>query len=115
MSGHSAGAHLCAMVLQSSWFESLSKAEKLLFKGTFYLSGIFNLRPLVKTYVNNALQMNNEMAAINSPLLQMERLTKTIFVDDELKQNLFVHVVVGSDESPAFINQANDLFNKVIT
>ena len=39
LSGHSAGSHLCAMVLTSDWFRSLSPEDAGLLTGVVHLSG----------------------------------------------------------------------------
>jgi arylformamidase len=59
LSGSSAGAHLAAMVLARS---DAADAAVL-------LSGVFDLRPVVHTYVNDALGLDDAEAARLSPLL----------------------------------------------
>ena len=44
LSGHSAGAHLCAMVFASPWFGNLPNETKSLFAGVFYFAGVYDLR-----------------------------------------------------------------------
>ena len=39
MSGHSAGAHLAAMMLSSDWFMKLERKDAEVFKGVVHLSG----------------------------------------------------------------------------
>ncbi|XP_059587909.1 kynurenine formamidase isoform X2 [Alligator mississippiensis] len=52
--GHSAGAHLAAMVLATDWQEYGVAPD---IKGAFLVSGIYDLEPIVSTYVNDALRM----------------------------------------------------------
>ena len=39
MAGHSAGAHLAAMMLASDWFTNLDKEDAEVFRGVVHLSG----------------------------------------------------------------------------
>ena len=69
MSGHSAGAHLLARILSMDWpahgFAACPLAHALL------ISGIYDLRPLVHTYINDALGLTEAQAAASSPLLHL--------------------------------------------
>jgi arylformamidase len=62
LAGHSAGAHLAAMV-------SLVEASPLPVAHTVLVSGVYDLRPLVHTSVNDPLGMDSGAAAAVSPLL----------------------------------------------
>ena len=95
LSGHSAGAHLCAMVFGSKWFNDLPPHDKNLFKGVFFLGGIFDLTDLRKTSVNDPLNMNENEAKENSPLL----------LDSFKWPNVKAYTIAGGDESPIFISQ----------
>ena len=63
--GHSAGAHLCSMMMVSDWSKDLSIPQAI--HGMFLLSGVFDLVPIVNTYVNDALKLTEESAAQISP------------------------------------------------
>ncbi|KAA8595167.1 hypothetical protein FQN60_012302 [Etheostoma spectabile] len=52
--GHSAGAHLAAMVLSTDWSEYSITPQ---IKGAFLVSGIYDLLPILSTYVNEPLKM----------------------------------------------------------
>ena len=56
------------MILSSKWFGELEASEKSLFKGVFYLSGIFHLPELLLTSINEKLQMDLEEAEELSPM-----------------------------------------------
>lgn len=58
--GHSAGAHLAAMV-------SIVQSPPLPLERTVLVSGVFDLRPLVHTSVNDPLGLDEEAAAALSP------------------------------------------------
>lgn len=64
--GHSAGAHLAAMLALTDW-ERLG-ARRNLVAAICGVSGIYDLRPLVSTYFNAALRLDPESAARNSPI-----------------------------------------------
>ncbi|NXH39996.1 KFA formamidase, partial [Dicaeum eximium] len=63
--GHSAGAHLAAMVLSTDWTEFQVVPD---IKGAVLVSGLYDLEPILHTYVNDALNMNQEAAQRNSPI-----------------------------------------------
>jgi len=63
-SGHSAGAHLLAMVMAGDW-----PGENPVGK-TIYISGIYDLEPIALTYVNEPLGLDSETAKALSPLKQ---------------------------------------------
>ncbi|NWV62268.1 KFA formamidase, partial [Malurus elegans] len=63
--GHSAGAHLAAMVLSTDWTEFQVVPD---IKGTVLVSGVYDLEPILPTYVNDALNMSREVAQRNSPM-----------------------------------------------
>ncbi|MBX3550077.1 MAG: alpha/beta hydrolase [Xanthobacteraceae bacterium] len=68
--GHSAGGHLTACLLATDWREWSTEhdlPEDLISAG-LSVSGLFDLRPLVPTTVNNALQLDEAEAARLSPL-----------------------------------------------
>ncbi|NXN97361.1 KFA formamidase, partial [Rhinopomastus cyanomelas] len=63
--GHSAGAHLAAMVLSTDWTEYGVVPD---IKGVVLVSGIYDLEPILHTYVNDELNMSQEVAQRNSPV-----------------------------------------------
>lgn len=65
LSGSSAGAQLAAMVILSDW-EAYELPGDVI-KGVTLLSGIYDLRPLCHTYVNDPLQMDQSEALSLSP------------------------------------------------
>jgi len=100
LSGHSAGSHLCAMILSSGWYEGLPVKERSIIRGVVHLSGVYNLVPLLNTSVNIPLKMTKFEAEQFSPLHQinLDRLSTGAHL-----QHL---VVVGENDSPAFRQQA---------
>lgn len=67
-SGHSAGGHLTACLLATHWKTDDAVAPEDLVPSGLSISGLFDLRPLVPTTVNNALRLDDAEAARNSPL-----------------------------------------------
>ncbi len=71
MSGHSAGAHLLAQTIAMDWQSEGFDACPL--KGATLVSGVYDLRPLVGTYINDALGMDGTEAARHSPALHLPK------------------------------------------
>jgi len=67
--GSSAGAHLALMMLQTNWSQYTADYQSNIIKGVCAVSGIYDLQPLLPTYVNEALKMDSVEAQTNSPLL----------------------------------------------
>jgi arylformamidase len=91
MSGHSAGAHLLAQILAMDWQAEGFDACPL--KGAALVSGVYDLRPLVGTYINAALGMDEAEAARHSPALHLPKSTCPIVL------------CVGGDETQSFQDQ----------
>jgi arylformamidase len=85
LSGHSAGAHIAAEL-------ALSDAEGL--AGVVAMSGIYDLAPLVGTSLNQKLRLDPASAAACSPIHRMRAGLPPALV------------VVGDEETPAFIEQS---------
>ncbi|XP_047486065.1 kynurenine formamidase-like [Penaeus chinensis] len=109
LSGWSAGAHLVTQVL-STW--PTAKSEKTAFsdpdltsyaldlvKGVVTFSGVFDLRPLVGTYVNDPLRLTESSAWTLSPLRVVGDLSKTW-------PHLRLLVTAGQHDSPEFKRQS---------
>lgn len=69
LTGSSAGAHLAACVLQCAAHAQYGLKPETFTQAVLF-SGIYDLRPLVDTYVNEPLQLTQETAAALSPGLQ---------------------------------------------
>jgi arylformamidase len=66
VAGHSAGGHLSAMALATDWAEARLPAD--LIKGVCAISGVFDLEPIRRCYLNEVLQLTPEQVRRNSPL-----------------------------------------------
>lgn len=71
--GTSAGAHLVGMVLAGRWHQQYSFDEAALI-GAIVLSGLFDITPLLKTRVNDWLDLDEQAAETNSPLCHLTHL-----------------------------------------
>lgn len=65
IAGSSAGAHLAAMLISTDWLGWGQKTEP--FHAAVLLSGVYDLRPLVTTYVNQPLGLDVQSATAVSP------------------------------------------------
>jgi arylformamidase len=72
IAGSSAGAHLCASVLQAAQ-QNLHGLSSQSISGAVLLSGVYDLRPLVTTYVNDPLKLTEQSATDLSPGLYSNR------------------------------------------
>lgn len=95
IAGHSAGAHLAAMLIS----KQCANEFQHFIKGICTISGLFNLTPIQLSYVNEALHMNKEMAIRNSP------------VELAPAQPCPMVVAVGSVETDEFKDQSRELYN----
>jgi len=98
--GHSAGGHLATMLLATDWPEFSDDLPPNLVKGACAISGLFELEPIYLSYLNDKLKLDADMAARNSPALQIYPTSASLFV------------VVGEDESPEYHRQSEDMATK---
>lgn len=97
ISGHSAGGHLVAEMLNVDWKSRGLQQQP--FKRATALSGLFDLAPLIPTSINKALQLDALQATSCSPL------SKHPILDDTIELEL----IVGELESESYIAQSRDL------
>ncbi len=90
--GHSAGAHLAAMMMASGVVPPIAAA--------MLISGVYDLAPVQKSYVNDTVRISNEEVARCSPL----KLRPV--------QSCPVALVVGEIETDEFKRQSSELFGK---
>ncbi|XP_061736882.1 kynurenine formamidase isoform X1 [Nerophis ophidion] len=98
--GHSAGAHLAAMVLSTDWSQYSVTPQ---IKGAFLVSGIYDLLPILSTYINEPLKMTEEVAIRNSPnkLIHLLKLSSS---------GCQIVVAVAENDSPEFRKQSEDYY-----
>jgi arylformamidase len=91
--GHSAGGQQVGMLLSDSK-EAARTAGAI--KGGITISGLFDLRPLQRSWLQPTLRLTEESAAAQSPLLRIPRRAAPLLVS------------VGGDESDALRAQSQD-------
>ena len=95
LSGSSAGAHLAIM----STIKLRDKYPDLI-KGCILMSGVYDLRPIVKTYINEPLKLTNISAHELSPIfLKLSNLPETV-------------ICYGQNETSEFKRQSRDFASK---
>jgi arylformamidase len=93
--GHSAGGHLAACMAATDW-PSYGATAQLVSAG-FGISGLYDLRPLMGTSINDTLRLTETQALVASPLLWPAP-----------KAGRF-DAWVGAEESAEFIRQSRSL------
>lgn len=94
VSGHSAGAHLCAMLLSRDCAAVGLPREAV--KGAVLVSGVYDLEPIRLSYVNEPLQLSEAQVAAWSPV-RLEPFT-----------DCPIALVWGEDETKEFKRQSRD-------
>jgi arylformamidase len=97
ISGHSAGGHITAMMMQTDWPSYGDGLPKDLVKGGCSISGVSDLDPVRLSFQNEELQFSPEEAAEFS----------TLFMDPKHAGPLLA--VAGGIEGPEFIRQTTEL------
>lgn len=98
--GHSAGAHLTAMILSTDWTQYNVTPQ---IKGAFLVSGIYDLLPIMSTYVNEPLKMTEEIAVRNSPTTLVQQLKAS-------SSGCHIVVAVAEHDSPEFRKQSEHYY-----
>jgi len=97
--GHSAGGQLSAMLLHST-AASAKLCNQIV--GFVLVSGVYDLLPLVPTYINDAVKLTRATAEESSPL----RIRKIRQEFSRRASNVHILVTVGEYDSPEFQWQA---------
>ncbi|KAM5306890.1 kynurenine formamidase isoform 2-T2 [Glossophaga mutica] len=100
--GHSAGAHLAAMMLLVNWTEHGVTCN---LKGFFLLSGIYDLEPLVHIFWKEPLLLTPEDAQRTSPQWLLEAAPRR-----PADPACHVLVIVGQYDSPEFRRQSREFY-----
>jgi arylformamidase len=77
--GHSAGAHLAAMVLQTHWVEEYGLPADPL-RAALLVSGLYDLRPLRYSYLQPSIQLDERVIQRCSPLFSVRPCRTPIWV-----------------------------------
>jgi arylformamidase len=97
VSGHSAGGHLAACMLATDWRTIDASLPADLVTAAYAISGLFDLRPLVKTSINAALKLDDASAKAASPLFWSSPSRSTL------------DAVVGGNESAEYFRQSRSI------
>ena len=95
--GHSAGGHLAACMMATDWPAIHADLPPDLVASGMGISGVYDLMPMLKTPINDALGLDAEAAQSSSPIR---------WVPDGLQQ---YDAWVGADESDEFRRQSKEL------
>lgn len=95
IAGHSAGGHLALSMAATGWSQFGAPAN--LVQACFPISGIFDLRPLLATPINDDLRLTAQTAALASPLFW------------PVPAAMPVEAWVGAEESQEFKRQSLSL------
>jgi arylformamidase len=97
ISGHSAGGHLAACMLATDWPAFDTSLPRDLVIAAYSISGLFDLAPMIKTYVNDAMHLDEATARDASPLFWSP------------PRHGSLDAVVGSHESAEYFRQSQSI------
>lgn len=97
MSGHSAGGHGAVMTMLTDWENDYDLPADVI-KAGCAISGLFDLRPLPFTFVQQELQLNGEEVLRNSPILNIPETAPPLLVTR------------GSEQTSEFLRQTDDFY-----
>lgn len=92
--GHSAGGHLAACLLATDWSSVAPGTPPQIVRAACAMSGLFNLKPLTETSINNDLKLTFEQSEAVSPLFW------------PAPAGLTLDAVVGALESEEYLKQS---------
>lgn len=95
--GHSAGGHLAACMLATAWRSVAHDLPEQLVTAGYGVSGLYNLKPLTETSVNDALKLSFEESERQSPFFW------------PAPSRLVFDAVVGAEESAEYLKQSRRL------
>ncbi len=98
--GHSAGGHLAACMMATDWEDLHPGLPHDLVASGMGISGLYDLLPLLKTPVNDFVQMDEETAKAASPIHWMPEISQRF------------EAWVGSEESNEYHRQSREIANR---
>lgn len=104
--GHSAGGQQSAMLLQTDW-EKQYRLDANLIKAYIPISGVFDLSPLIYSWLQPKLLLNHQTIMRQSPLLTLQNL-QYIHKNTQKVPKIKQLVIVGGAESAEFIRQSSE-------
>ncbi|XP_061177390.1 kynurenine formamidase-like [Saccostrea echinata] len=100
--GHSAGGQLAAMLLSVDWMSECMVSNSVI-KGAILISGVFDLRPLVPSPINDPLKMTETSSWENSPMKVMGDIINR-------SKNRKIILAVAEDDPKEFHRQTHQAF-----
>lgn len=97
VTGHSAGGHLTAAMVATDWSKVAGVPADLVRAGVA-ISGVFDLRPLIPTSINDLVGLSDASASMASPLLWPAPPGGRVLV-----------AAVGGAESSEFLRQSREI------
>ena len=97
VAGHSAGGHLATMLLTQKWTAGTAQQQQAPFSGILAISGLFDLLPIQKSFLNQRLQLSDAEVQANSPGRMLPQIAAPLLL------------TVGSQESAEFHAQSDAL------
>jgi arylformamidase len=97
--GHSAGGHLAATLLNCDFETKYNIRNQSQIRAILPISGVFDLRPLTQTDINDNLKMSREEARSFSPLFMND-----CFLN---RNNIQILLAFGEEDSTAFKEQSH--------
>jgi len=94
LGGHSAGAHLTAMCLQTRWAEDYGLPADPI-AAALLVSGIYDIAPLRYSYLQPLIQLDEGIIRRNSPMFGVQPCKTPVWLN------------WGSEETPEFARQAS--------
>jgi arylformamidase len=92
--GHSAGGHLAACLLATDWSSVAPGMPPQIVRAAYGISGLYNLKPLTETSINDDLKMTFETSGHLSPFFW------------PAPSGLILDAVVGGNESEEYLKQS---------
>lgn len=96
-SGHSAGAHIVAMLLATEWSKWASDLPKEIVRGATAVSGLYDLEPIRHSFLQDVLRLDQDHISRNSPARLQPVCSAPLLV------------TVGGDEGAEYLRQSRDL------
>lgn len=110
ISGHSAGGHLCAMLMSTDWESSFGLPNQLI-RGALCVSGLYDLRPFPWSWLQPKLQLSGRDVQEFSPLWLPCRVSAPIKLvagaleSDEFALQMSCYAEHVSEQGPAVTQQ----------
>ncbi|XP_044727722.1 kynurenine formamidase-like, partial [Chrysoperla carnea] len=99
IAGHSAGAFNTAYLLKN--LSQFTQKQKNLIQGLVLIGGLYDITPLIDTYINKVIQLT---------LKEAEELTPCLI---NLNEKLKMYLIIPEYESPAFVAQNQMYYDRL--